>query len=85
LNKKGAKFLRQTENLNKLFSVTDGKFKLPAQERYLAPFNGNGSTSKCLLRFSYLTFNQNLFMAIDHKALSSAKSLNLCLHTYVFN
>ena len=43
---KGAELLPSTENLNKLFTVKGGKFKLSAQGRDLATFVGNGTKVK---------------------------------------
>ena len=43
---KGAKILTWVENLKKLFTKKDRKFKLPAQESYFELFVGNGTELK---------------------------------------
>ena len=54
LPKKGVKFTPWAKNLNKLFAVKSGKFKLSALGRDFASFLAMGPNSKCLLRLSYL-------------------------------
>ena len=44
--KKGATSVPRAENLNKLFTVKGGKFKLSVQERDLAPFVSNRTKVK---------------------------------------
>ena len=46
LPKRGAKSCHWAENLNKLFTVKGGKFKLSAQGRDLSLFVGNGTKVK---------------------------------------
>ena len=43
---KGAKSLPRAENLNKLLTIMDGKFKFAVQSKDLAPFIGNGTKIK---------------------------------------